>query len=49
MRRIEMKIELNDWEVNLVLKALGGQPYNDVAPLIQNIVEQAKEEENHGN
>ena len=44
-----MKIELELWEINLILKALGKQPYEDVASTIQNIVEQAEKEENHGN
>ena len=44
-----MEINLELWEVNLILKALGKQPYEDVASTIQNIVEQAEKEENHGN
>lgn len=44
-----MTIDLELWEMSLILKALGKQPYDDVAPLIQNIVEQAEKEEQHGN
>jgi hypothetical protein len=44
-----MTIDLELWEMNLILKALGKQPCDDVASTIQNIVEQAEKEEQHGN
>ena len=38
-----MKIELELWEINLILKALGKQPYEDVSATIQRIKDQADE------
>lgn len=33
-------IELKEWEINIILKALAEQPYNQVASIIQHIKEQ---------
>lgn len=33
-------IELEMWEINLILNALGEQPYNEVAATIQRIKDQ---------
>ena len=38
-------IELSEWEINLILNALGELPYNQVAAVIQNIKEQIEKEE----
>lgn len=36
-------IELELWEINLILNALGEQPYNEVAATIQRIKDQTEE------
>lgn len=38
-----LTFELADWEVNTILKALGEQPYNEVASIIQHIKDQLGE------
>ena len=35
-------IELEMWEINLILNALGEQPYNEVAATIQRIKDQTE-------
>lgn len=42
-----MYINLELWEINLIMKALGERPYNEAAPLIRKIREQAEKEELH--
>lgn len=37
-----MEINLELWEVNLILKALGKQPYEEVVETIQRIKDQAE-------
>lgn len=39
-----IKIELQQWEINLVLEALGNLPYNQVAATIKGIIEQVERE-----
>lgn len=40
-----MLIELEKREVTIILKALSGQPYNEVAALIRKIVDQTSRKE----
>lgn len=40
-----MDIHLEQWEINMILNLLAGQPYNRVAATIQRIKEQLESEE----
>ena len=37
---MDINIQLKEWEINVILKALAEQPYNQVASIIEHIKEQ---------